>query len=71
MPIVKNKVLDLYRSLLNDEDTVYVQYRRPMKNGLEGYYTKTVKKSKYDYSRLKKKENLLQIFDKRSEYEIK
>lgn len=69
--VAKNKVLALYKSLLNDADTVYVQYRRPMKNGLEGYYTKTVKKSKYNYSRLKKRENILQIFDKQSEYETK
>ncbi len=69
--ISKKRAIDLYKSLLNDDETVYVQYKRPLPNGLEGSYTKRVKKSKYSYDRLKKKENIVGIFDRQSKYDMK
>ena len=68
--IDKRKTLDLYKAILRDRDAVYIQYKRPLKNGLEGYFTKIVRKSKYDYSRLKKKENIVEIFDTEKKYNI-
>ena len=66
--VSKKKAIDLYKSLLNDDETVYVQYKRPLPNGLEGSYTKRIKKSKYSYDRLKNKENIVGIFDTKSKY---
>ena len=67
----KSHTVDAYKELLNDDETVYVQYRRPLKNGLEGYITKTVKKCRYNYEKLRKKDNIIEIFDKNSKYDIK
>ena len=69
--VSKNQTVNAYKELLNDSETIYVQYRRPLKNGMESYYTKTVKKSKYSYAKLKKKDNIVGIFDKTSKYDIK
>ena len=65
------KAIDLYKRLLNDGDTVYVQYRRQLGNGLDGSYTKVYKKEKYKYEKLKRKENIVAIFDKTSKYDVK
>jgi len=67
--VKKDRTADAYKAILNDGDTVYIQYRKPLKNGLESYITKTVDKRRYSYDKLKKKENIIDIFDREKRYD--
>ncbi|MBQ9744261.1 MAG: hypothetical protein IJW19_03960 [Clostridia bacterium] len=69
--ISKKKAVDFYKKLLNNNNTVYIQYRHIRKNGIETYSTRTVSKDKYSYEALKHKEEIVSIFDTSTIYPIK
>ena len=59
------KLVALYKKLLNDNDTVYVQYKcKTDRFGIASFKIKTVKKSKFNYDKLRKKDKIEKIFDR-------
>lgn len=61
----KNKAVQIYKELLNDYDTVYIQYKPKLDSyGIKTSKIKTVKKSKFNYDKLRKKEKIEKIFDR-------
>lgn len=62
----KRKVLELYKKIINDEDTIYVEYDYGEELSLGNIFKspiKTYKRRKYDYAKVKNKDRVKRIFN--------